>query len=169
MEIGGTAPLGWKTTSSTVAEDLRQYLKEDDSPNYAPRTRKNVLDSDGTLAIYHYGESPGTALTKRICKEEGKPFFGFDIGFERWTAIADARHWVAQHKVKVLNIAGNSERTYPGMYKMAYQILKEMWGIHGLPVTKIISGAQTGADEAGLRFALDYTKEQEQVKLKGTV
>src|ERR1017187_5269325 len=40
---------------------------------YRERTRKNVLDSDGTAILFHGVLGGGTLLTLNLCKREGKP------------------------------------------------------------------------------------------------
>src|SRR4030095_2247245 len=72
---GGTAPQEWWTETGSNEELLRGFgLVECSEPGYEARTKKNVLDSDGTMLLGSYA-SGGSAMTARIASEAGKPFF----------------------------------------------------------------------------------------------
>src|SRR5215471_15813176 len=72
---GGTAPQGWWTESGTDKQLLRSFgLTECFEPGYDARTKRNVLDSDGTLLLGSYATG-GSAMTAKITSEAGKPFF----------------------------------------------------------------------------------------------
>ena len=72
---GGTAPKEWWTETGSDEQLLRSFgLVECSEPGYEARTRKNVLDSDGTLLVGSYATG-GSAMTAKIANEAGKPFF----------------------------------------------------------------------------------------------
>jgi hypothetical protein len=45
---------------------------------YGERTRRNVLDSDGTVIIYFGKPAGGTEATLRFCLEENRPYLLID-------------------------------------------------------------------------------------------
>src|SRR5262245_56718099 len=73
LKTGGWAP-GGLLTENGPDQSLEAFgLREHSLPGYPPRTRQNVCDSDLTV-IFGEADSPGSALTKRLCLAYGKPF-----------------------------------------------------------------------------------------------
>jgi hypothetical protein len=74
---------------------------------YRERTRRNVLDSDGTAILFCGALSGGTLLTLNLCKREGKPHVLLDASkipeSQGATVIA---HFAEVHSIRVLNVAG---------------------------------------------------------------
>ena len=124
---GGTAPRGFRTSNGPEPTLEKSFgLSEDGSPQYQPRTRRNVIDSDITL-IFGNDNSAGCKLTKRFCKENNKPFILI-------------REWSDQEFINVINtlenmgdnliinVAGNREQKNPGItmkvFGFVYRILE---------------------------------------------
>jgi hypothetical protein len=80
--------------------------------SYRDRTGQNVHDSDATL---WFGETTtsGAQATVEACQRLGKPCLPIDPAakFEPSQVAA----WIAENKVKSLNVAGNRERDEPGL------------------------------------------------------
>ena len=113
LETGGKVPLGFKTEKGPMPELGPQYgLEELASDEYPPRTRYNIVDSDGTILFGHFYE-PGTKLTLRMCKESHKPYLLVEAFDE--DDIRRTRTFIAMYKIKTLNVAGNRETRYPGL------------------------------------------------------
>lgn len=70
IPTGGTAPKGWRTEKGRDPRLEGLGLVEDDSWKYPPRTKKNIADSDGTLAFLLM-PSAGTERTIRHCIDKG--------------------------------------------------------------------------------------------------
>jgi hypothetical protein len=125
---GGTAPKEWQTETGSDEQLLRSFgLSECSEPGYDARTRKNVLDADGTLLLGSFA-SGGSALTAQFAGEAGKPFF--HVPFPHAAAekdlkirIAEFREWLAHFHIHVLNVAGNRESQNPGLQKFTTQFL----------------------------------------------
>jgi hypothetical protein len=100
-------------------------LKQHESAEYPPRTEQNVIDSDATV-IFGNPSSPGSALTRKLCKQHGKPFIlaTFEKHGTKETA-KNLRKWIVANNIAVLNVAGNRERKNPGIYKLTYDTLIE--------------------------------------------
>ena len=115
LETGGTAAPGfyrYPGEDKYTAKDMAAFgLKEidpklqEEMPKtrrnfYLPRTRQNVLNSDGTVYFSSNTNSAGYAATKRFADAEGKPFITNPTAYQ-------LREWMAANNVKTLNIAGS--------------------------------------------------------------
>ena len=118
---------GW-CPKNRLAEDGRipetYCLTETDSNEYPPRTRQNILDSDGTLILYQHHLHGGTELTWRLAQQLGMPYQLTDLNKERTTQ--SVLRWIADHKITVLNIAGPRESSHPGIGEQAARFLKRL-------------------------------------------
>jgi len=125
---GGTAPKDWLTESGSNEQLLRSFgLVECADPGYDVRTRKNVVDSDGTLLLGSYA-SGGSAMTAKIANEAGKPFFHVpypraDSDKDLAIAGAEFRQWLAEFQIHILNVAGNRESQNPGLQEFTKEFL----------------------------------------------
>lgn len=119
LETGGTAPKGYWTENGAEPILLGGYgLGETLATGYPPRTRINVMNSDGTL-IFGDPESRGSALTVKLCDELKKP-----CHIVRWRksgiemdTLSLAAYWIDINDIKILNIAGNRESGNLGIYE----------------------------------------------------
>ncbi|GAB5405986.1 MAG: putative molybdenum carrier protein [Aureliella sp.] len=116
---GGWCPKGRLAEDGTI-DDLYQ-LVEHSSPDYAARTRQNVIDSDGTLILYRQRMTGGTALTNRIARELGCPLLRVRLDVApNWDRIAN---WISENSISVLNVAGPRGSSHPELYDDALQLL----------------------------------------------
>jgi hypothetical protein len=125
LETGGTAPHGYRTDAGPQPDVLRAFgLSEHPSRAYAPRTACNVRDSDATV-LFGDVTSPGSTLTKKLCKRYRKP-----APLENPSAF-ELRRWVLVNQFTVLNIAGNRERTNPGIARRVAIIIVRAFAARG--------------------------------------
>ncbi|WP_234733374.1 putative molybdenum carrier protein [Tellurirhabdus bombi] len=104
IATGGTAPQGYLTEDGPNPSLAEFGLTQHFSSKYPPRTRQNVLDSDGTVM---FGEnSGGTALTIKIAAELGKPYIHNPTAEE-------LRAWIKQRGIQILNVAGTRGSKLP--------------------------------------------------------
>jgi len=127
IDVGGCVPYGWRTDEGPlcIGDRVLYKLRQHESAEYPPRTEQNVIDSDATV-IFGDPSSPGSRLTRKLCKQHGKPVIL--ATFEKHGPIQTAinlRKWIVANNVKVLNVAGNRERKNPGIYKLTYDTLLE--------------------------------------------
>lgn len=130
---GGRMPHGFRTLTGARPDLARLYgLTEDASSSYAPRTTANVRDSDGTLRLAGVFESAGERCTLTAIRSLRKPHF--DMNLTHWSEadIAAAARWLAIHQIVTLNIAGNSDRTYPGAFTRSAEVLTQLFTAIGL-------------------------------------
>lgn len=128
IETGGWAPKGFRTDAGPDPLLASRYgLRGHTSPSYPPRTRLNVLESDGTLIIIRHNMTPGSRMTKRLCKKHKKPYL-----IVRCTAaitqstVACVSTWIEEHEIEVLNVAGSRERTSPGIFDFTVRLLENV-------------------------------------------
>jgi len=118
LETGGVAPEGFITEEGPDMSLKDFGLTESTSSEYPPRTKQNILDSDGTV-IFGNSKSRGSNLTIRLCKKHEKDFI-LNPSVEELRIFAAHRH--------VLNIAGNRESGNPGIQKRVTDIIVEAFG-----------------------------------------
>src|SRR5262249_16433128 len=117
IDKGGFAPRGWLTEDGPQEEILRGFgLIECDEEGYPPRTRANVIHSDGTLLVGN-DRSGGSRLTHNLATELKKPLFQVPFGVDETkssTASLEAfQSWLRRNHINVLNVAGNRESENP--------------------------------------------------------
>ena len=122
LACGGWCPRGRAAEDGPI--DLRYPLRETAGADPAQRTRLNVRDADGTLILAPGEPSGGTALTRRIAIEMGKPHLVIDPAqAPAEDACAEIRRWIDDHDINVLNVAGPRESECPGIYGQARRLL----------------------------------------------
>ncbi|PHQ35784.1 putative molybdenum carrier protein [Rhodopirellula bahusiensis] len=109
---GGWCPAGRIAEDGRIPD--RYMLQEHASRHYPDRTEQNVIDTDATLILYRDRISGGTALTKRICRRETRPFLAVDLASPK-TAAKRIRTWLQDIRPDNLNVAGPRESNSPGI------------------------------------------------------
>lgn len=125
LKTGGTVPRGWRTELGTDLSLRAFAVVESESSNYAPRTKMNVLNSDGTLLISKKPLRSGSRFTIDTCQFYRKPYFLVDVlgPYSMW----NVRVWFAGQQIKVLNVAGSRESKWPGLEQEATAWLTELF------------------------------------------
>ena len=123
LETGGTAPPGYMTDAGPQPTLLMRYGLVEGEPDtriYPRRTEKNVLDSDGSV-IFGNQFSPGCQLTIRLCTKYRKPCIINPTPLDLYI-------FVLTNNISVLNVAGNRERTNPGIGARVVCIIMDAFG-----------------------------------------
>lgn len=140
---------------------------EDTSEGYAHRTYENARLADATLAFAVDFETSGEKMTKAAAEKYNKvycqiPLLNVSNSKELkklYGIIAEVADVLKANNCHSLNIAGN------GMSRLAKHKVTQhrcdsivqttiiQLALHGVDITEIRSGGQTGADESGLRVA----------------
>jgi len=118
---GGWCPKGRIAHDGPIP--LRYNLQETTSKAYPPRTALNIRDADGTLILHDGSFSRGTRLTMRLAKD--KP--NLVIRFDEWLMLAKICDWILAYDIRVLNVAGPSEKESNVIYKKARYILTQVF------------------------------------------
>lgn len=136
LETGGTMPRGWRTLDGPRPGYAVEFglVQHPFSSAYPPRTLANVLAADATLRIAADLGSPGELTTwaaivrarsrhldVRLERVVGLPTFSPDREAE------EVARWIVEHRVATLNVAGNSERTTPGIERAAESYLDDVF------------------------------------------
>jgi hypothetical protein len=113
VPTGGWMPKGFLTEDGPRPEFIEQYgAAEMPTESYPARTAQNVRESDGTL---WFGETTtsGAQATVGACQKFGKPCLPIDPGasFEP----SHVAQWIAENRIRTLNVAGNRESEEPGI------------------------------------------------------
>jgi hypothetical protein len=126
IATGGWMPRGFRAQDGPQPEFAALYgIREHTSDRYPPRTTLNVKESDATLRFATVWDSPGEVLTRGMCSRYGKPQLEVTPGGK--LTPADVAEWLVRNNVRVLNVAGNTERTSPGIEAFVCDFLAEVF------------------------------------------
>ncbi|MAG67102.1 MAG: hypothetical protein CMK74_14735 [Pseudomonadales bacterium] len=136
IETGGHAPRGYRTLDGEDRTLKTDYGVEEHTSNaYPPRTEVNVRNADATLRFAIRWQSPGERCTAKFLNKWLKPYL--DIVPTRPPAVEEVVAWLNTHEVEVLNIAGNSEKSAPGIYEAVLEYLVKVFeslqGVDNVP------------------------------------
>lgn len=134
ISTGGFMPKGFLTLNGPKPEYVEEYgMVEHPSSKYSPRTYANVSSSDATLRIAKNFNSQGELCTKKAILQYKKPSFDVNISDlnidlisrdEPDSNVDSVCNWLKENNFEILNIAGNSERTCPGITIFAASFLR---------------------------------------------
>jgi hypothetical protein len=125
LTCGGWCPRGRKAEDGPLPSCYP--LTETPTAEYPQRTEWNVRDSDGTLVLTQGKADRGTALTIELAGRLGKPCLVLDLA--ALPTAEEVLAWSAEHKVRVLNVAGPRERKSPGIHGAATAFLHSILGL----------------------------------------
>lgn len=127
VEVGGWCPEGRIAEDGIIPE--KYPVRELPNSGYRQRTKRNVIDSDGTVIIYFGYPSGGTEQTIFFCIKERKPYVLIDaeeLTIERASRIIET--FVSQNTITVLNVAGpragGESRAYEYAKKVILSVLQ---------------------------------------------
>ncbi|AGY59013.1 putative molybdenum carrier protein [Gloeobacter kilaueensis] len=120
IAIGGWCPAGHWAEDGPIADEYP--LRETPSTDPAQRTAWNVRDSDGTLILTIGALTGGTALTRRLCTELGRPCLVIDLSDT--PDPHQVSDWLARQAIKVLNVAGPRLSSRLDIYERAHTFLR---------------------------------------------
>ncbi len=119
---GGWLTRGRKTEDGPLPNHYQ--LEELASPAYRERTRKNILESDGTLIVSYGALSGGSALTLAYAIRYDRPFLHLDMEqFSSGQAQQLTEKWLAKHRIRCLNIAGPRASGEPRIYAAVKELV----------------------------------------------
>jgi hypothetical protein len=123
---GGWIPKGRRAEDGPLPETYR--LEEMPTENYAERTEKNVVESDGTLIISRGAPDGGTAYTRTMVLKHGRQMLHLDLAQHGSPADAASlvSSWVEMNHIEVMNVAGPRASKDPGIYIEALAILTRL-------------------------------------------
>lgn len=114
FSIGGSCPAGRKAEDGPISI---RYELEEVNGGYRQRTKRNILDSDGTLIFYESYLSGGTELTVDFCIRLKKPYKLIDIDLVDTEVVSSLLvAFTDTFEIKVLNVAGPRASGCQGIY-----------------------------------------------------
>ena len=123
METGGWMPKGFRTLEGPCPGLAEEFgMREHTQADYKWRTSQNVWNADAALRFAENWASPGEKCTLRAIKGHRRPYL--DVNVPKGAPLSEAaqkaslertRAWLIEHQVQTLNVAGNSEKTAPGI------------------------------------------------------
>ena len=123
---GGWIPKGRKAEDGVLPD--KYQLQEMPTVSYPKRTEQNIIDSDGTLILSHGKLTGGSALTMKLAKKHGKPCLHVDLNYMNgFIASEKINLWIADNKIRVLNVAGSRASKDPEIYDEAFKTLKVVY------------------------------------------
>jgi len=122
IPTGGWMPKGFRTLEGNCPSFAEEFnMVEHPAENYKDRTYANVCMSDGTLRFYIDPLTAGERCTLNAIRLFKKPYTDVQLldNMDRDEFIVapleEVRDWLLEHRIKVLNVAGNSEQNAPGI------------------------------------------------------
>lgn len=125
IACGGWCPAGRRAEDGAIPE--RYPLLELPSRAYRARTKRNVLESDGTLIVFRQKLTGGSAFTAEMAQKGSKPCYEVDL--DTRAKPGEAKAWIEQNRIEVLNVAGPRESQAPGIYGEAVSYLRDLFRI----------------------------------------
>lgn len=129
VTTGGWMPRNWVTLDGAKPHFARTYgMKEADKSGYAYRTKLNVRDSDVTIRFATDFSSHGEVCTWNAAKACKKFVIDFkvpeDLTNDNLEKLVEC---IRAESFYILNIAGNSEKTSPGINKLISPFLEKLF------------------------------------------
>ena len=96
---GGWIPKGRKTENGSLPD--KYQLLEMNTAHYPKRTKKNIMESDGTLIISHGILTGGSALTKEYADGLDRPCLHIDLdAVSMFKAALTVVNWIEKNEMK---------------------------------------------------------------------
>jgi len=132
IPIDGWCPPGHICEDGIIPEEFplkeTPFEKSEEAPDLprSLRTEWNVRDSDGILILTKSIASldPGTNFARQCCLHYNNPYTIEDPSDP--LSLARSRKWIEANSIAVLNVAGPSEKTEPGIGQLVYIFLMHL-------------------------------------------
>lgn len=122
---GGWIPKGRLTEDGPLPANYQ--LQEMPTASYPKRTAQNVIDSDGTVIFTHGTLTGGSALTRKIALQRGKPSLHIDLlAITEGEAVQELAAFIEDNGIEVLNVAGSRGSRDPALYGKVYKVMVEV-------------------------------------------
>lgn len=126
IPVGGYCPKGRRSEDGTIPDTYP--LIELPSKEYAARTEKNVVESDGTLILNRGSLTSGTKKTQEYAIKHLRPCL--IVQLEEPIEPAHVIRWIEGQQITTLNIAGPKESKFPeGIYNEALAYLEKLFSV----------------------------------------
>jgi hypothetical protein len=129
LQTGGHIPFGYRTLSGPKPEyEIEFGAIQDNSPDYPPRTERNVQNADATARFAFDFETSGEKCTIRFIKRLKKPYIDIPLAelnkHNLDEYLETFNQFIVNNNVEILNVAGNApHRVYPKPYEYTLKFL----------------------------------------------
>jgi len=128
VRAGGWCPEGRRAEDGAIPS--RYPVTPLPGADYAARTRRNVLDSDGTALLVFGPPAGGTRLALEACVEHRKPHLLVDAARLDCAAAAERlASFVSSLPRGLLNVAGPRASEAAGAYDYAYETMGQLFRV----------------------------------------
>ena len=136
LETGGWMPKGFRTLEGPCPSFAEEFgMWEHTQPGYRPRTFQNVWKAQGTMRFATNWQSAGEKCTLKAIQLYQRPYLDIGVPSEGFwpkgalqAVTADqAAKWLVENRVETLNVAGNSEKTSPGIARFVERYLTQVF------------------------------------------
>ena len=125
IEHGGWVPKGRKRENGKVP--VKYHMQEMKTTDYAARTRRNVMVSDGTVLLARGPLTGGTLLTKKIALQADRPCCHVDLlAMDEFEGALLLHSFVTESDIRVLNVAGPRLSGDPGIYRSVKAVMEAL-------------------------------------------
>jgi len=125
VEAGGWCPEARKAEDGVIP--ARYPLIELEGSGYRQRTKRNVIDSDGTLIIYFGYLTGGTEQTVLFCMKENKPYLLVDASeLTEKRAAERLKDFISQQHISELNVAGPRASSEPEAHEYTKLVISQV-------------------------------------------
>lgn len=135
LEHGGYCPAGRRAEDGRVPDRYRMI--EMPGSDYAERTERNVLESDGTLLVTRGPPHGGSSLTAALAHRHLRPFLHIDLARHARGDVDSVhsaiREWLAESRIQVLNVAGPREGDCHGIAQEVRSLLHAVLSPRAVP------------------------------------
>lgn len=128
FRTGGAAPRNF-ITQNGKQPSLAMFGMHESASGYGGRTEENVVAANATLLIFVNGDSPGTKQTRKLCQQHERPCLELNITVP--INLDDVGKWIRTQAALavpftggfVLNVAGNSSTSAPGIFHPVFNLM----------------------------------------------
>lgn len=118
----GWCPRGRRAEDGPIPD--RYHLRETPEREYMPRTRRNVVQSDGTVCFLLAGPSRGTQLTMNLAGQVNRPCLVMPLNVLTDEDAAQLLvDFVEANSIEKLNVAGSRESKAPGIHARVFAVI----------------------------------------------
>ena len=120
FSCGGYCPIGRYNESGKIP---KRYPLIEYGLSYQERTKKNVIESDGTVIFISKFLTKGSSLTWDYCNFYKKYGIIINInnGFNQ--SYVELKDFIKKHSIHILNVAGTRASKYPDMHGIVKDII----------------------------------------------
>lgn len=122
---GGWCPQGRLAEDGVL--DSQYQLVEIEHGSYRQRTKRNVLDSDGTLILNMGDLDGGTLATFEFAQQFNKPIYVVQVDKDVESEFAADMRWLRVSNIATLNVAGPRESKRPNVYGLTLAFMDRLY------------------------------------------